>query len=190
MKKSKLITIGLLIITIFSLYVLETNKSNNQSVDTVSVSEQFNYNQYTDLSIYIKDNFNINNYQLMFSSDNKDLVGIGDEYPFSTRIWMSLPNNDMASTQNKFVFENSSKSTTITITISYTPNYIGSELVYFMPAIDSESTFETHNNLMIATYKNLVLSIQQISTDFADYNLSKEFLKTLETIINEYEKQI
>lgn len=196
MKKYKLIIIGLLIINILtlSLYFLETNKNNeynennNQNIEISSISEKFNYKQYMDLSIYIKDNFKMNDYQLLFSSDNKDLVGIGGEYPFSNRIWMSLPNMDTASTQNKFIFQDSIKSNTITITISYTPNYIGSELVYFMPTNDYP-TPKKKNEFMIATYKNLILSIYHTSTDFADYELTKDFLITLEDIINKYEKE-
>lgn len=192
--------INLLLMLILSIVLLFTScNSKENEPSTTSLNEQKNqveepshtteqeaskenstlsYEEYRDLYELIKNNLKIEGFKQIYNSDGKTLVAASRHLTFNKRDSMSLIGNDFKTTQDTIFFESKDKNTLVSINIAYTSNYIGNDMVFFMPSVNDDlinSDLKNLTDFMIISYKNSIIDIHQTSKTVADTDITINF---------------
>lgn len=137
-----------------------------------------NYEEYSHLFEKINENFRIPHYNLVNSTLGDDIIMIDKEISFNTRQYLTLKGEsnlgDIKSTQESLFFMTEDMNDAIIITLAYTDSYVGNDAVLYNSINDYGLTEELENNndLLVLSYKNLIISILQTSTSKVDYNFT------------------
>lgn len=170
------------------------NEQKNQVEETSHTMEKENskenktlsYEVYRDLYELIKKNLKVEGFKQIYNSDGKTLVAASRHLTFNKRDSMSLIGEDFKTTQDTIFFESKDKNTLVSINIAYTSNYIGNDMVFFMPSVNDDlinSDLKNLTDFMIISYKNLIIDIHQTSKTVADTDITINFANTVVDIL-------
>lgn len=116
------------------------------------------------------------------------MVAIDKDLTFNKRNWITITGNSYQSTQDTIFFESKDKNTLVTVNFAYTSNFIGNDIVFYIPSTNEDSINSNLKNLtdfMVISYKNLIINIHQTSSIVVDKDITKSFTRELEKVIVE-----
>lgn len=173
-----------------------SSKKKNQIEKTSQIvkkedegKKSLSYKQYRELYNLIKNNLELKGFNQVSSTDGETLVAVAKDLTFNKRNWITLNGKSYQSTQDTIFFESKDKKTLVAINFAYTPNFIGNDIVFYIPSIYKD--FKINSNLknltdfMIISYKNLIINIHQTSSTAIDKDITKNFTRKLEKVIVE-----
>ncbi|GAA0287450.1 hypothetical protein GCM10008924_02620 [Gracilibacillus halotolerans] len=144
------------------------------SVKSTSPSEGENkegvlsYKEFENLFEKLSDEVEIEGYIYKDSSDGEDAIRIDEDLSFGKRKWLTKDGESLTEpTQEMFFYENEESTRLLTITLAYTENFIGNDMLFYNISSEHDINDELSNNEIIAlSYKNIVINIMQTtSTD-------------------------
>lgn len=172
-----------------------SSKEKNQIEKTSQIVKKENveksplsYKQYRELYNSIKNNLELKDFNQISSTNGKTLVAIDKDLTFNKRNWITITGNSYQSTQDTIFFESKDKNTLVTVNFAYTSNFIGNDIVFYIPSTNEDSINSNLKNLtdfMVISYKNLIINIHQTSSIVVDKDITKSFTRELEKVIVE-----
>lgn len=158
--------------------VSTTSNSNHKTNQTQK--NIMSYQQYENLFKHMNDKLKIKNFQLKESTLGPDVTIIDKELSFNKRDWLTIDGtkDDLTpkSTQETLYFEDKKQTTLLSISFAYTNNYVGEDMLqYQVPSGYTKINQELANksDLILLSYKNIVISIQQNNSSKVDYETTK-----------------
>ncbi len=155
--------------------VSNSNHKKNHTQNNV-----MSYQQFENLFKHMNDKLKIKNFQLKESTLGPDVTIIDKELSFNKRNWLTVDGtkDDLTpkSTQETLYFEDKEQTTLLSINFAYTKNYVGEDMLqYQIPSGYNKINQKIANksDLILLSYKNIVISIQQNSSDKVDYDTTK-----------------
>ena len=160
----------------FTVILLLTACSDNNatsSEESLSYSKSKNkeevlsYKEFENLFNKFSDEVEIEGYMLKDSSAGIDAIRIDEDLSFGKRKWLTKDGESLtAPTQEMFFYENEERTRLLTITLAYTENYIGKDMLFYNVSSGYDINDELSNNEIIAlSYKNIIIHIVQTTTD-------------------------
>lgn len=160
----------------FTVILLLTACSDNNatsSEESLSYSKSENkeevlsYKEFENLFNKFSDEVEIEGYMLKDSSAGIDAIRIDEDLSFGKRKWLTKDGESLtAPTQEMFFYENEERTRLLTITLAYTENYIGKDMLFYNVSSGYDINDELSNNEIIAlSYKNIIIHIVQTTTD-------------------------
>ena len=160
-----------------------SQKSNPTQANIMS------YQKFENLFKHMNDKLKIKNFQLKESTLGPDVTIIDKELSFNKRNWLTIngTKDDLApkSTQETLYFEDKDQTTLLSISFAYTKNYVGEDMLqYQVPSgyDNINQKLANKSDLILLSYKNIVISIQQNNSDKVNYDTTKFATKM---VINE-----
>ena len=146
---------------IFSEESLSSSESKNKE-------EVLSYKEFENLFNKFSDEVEIEGYMFKDSSGGIDAIRIDEDLSFGKRKWLTKDGeSNTEPTQEMFLYENEESTRLLTITLAYTENFIGNDMLFYNISSEHDINDELSNNEIIAlSYKNIVINIMQTtSTD-------------------------
>lgn len=175
MKKYRVILLLLLLFVVISCSNQNVD-TDNHSIDhlenTLSDQEKtLTFSDYQSLVEKVEQELELPNYQLKASTFGYSIVMIDEELSFGKREYVTLDGTQglpINATQESLLFLHEQEDSLITITLAYTDNYIGNDILFYQSvegfeAIKDELT--DHLDLLSISYKNIIISILQTKSD-------------------------
>lgn len=175
MKKYRVILLLLLLFVVISCSNQNVD-TDNHSIDhlenTLSDQEKtLTFSDYQSLVEKVEQELELPNYQLKASTFDYSIVMIDEELSFGKREYVTLDGTQglpINATQESLLFLHEQEDSLITITLAYTDNYIGNDILFYQSvegfeAIKDELT--DHLDLLSISYKNIIISILQTKSD-------------------------
>ncbi|MCK2157711.1 hypothetical protein [Exiguobacterium sp. 17-1] len=124
-----------------------------------------NHDQFKKLFEQMHEYLKIGHFQLEASTLGSDFTIIDRELSFGKRKWLTVDGtSDSSSSQESLYFEDEKQTTQLSIHFAFTDHYIGEDMVQY----PSNSGYNKLNqklanksDLIIISYKNIVISVQQ-----------------------------
>ncbi|WP_440895003.1 hypothetical protein ACS127_10550 [Amphibacillus sp. Q70] len=154
--------------------------------------EALTFEDYQSLVGKLEEELEIPNYQLQASTFDYSIIIIDEELSFGKRQYITLDGTQESpinATQESLLFLHEQGDSLITITLAYTDNYIGNDILYYN-AIDGfagiEEELTEHVDLLSISYKNIVISFLQTKTDNVDIEDTTNAAKSLVSFLEKY----
>lgn len=172
----------------------EVVESNNTNQKTTKNHDEpvLNHRQFEMLFNHMNSNLKIQNFKLKASTLGPDVTAIDRELSFNSREWLTVDGtaNDTnpKSTQETLYFEDNEQITQLSIHFAYTDNYIGDDMVQYQISSGYDELNQQISNksdLIIISYKNLIISFQQNTLNEVDIEITKLAVRN---VINELKK--
>ena len=143
-----------------------TNQKTNQTKHPI-----LNPVQYEKLFKHMNEHLKMNQFQLKGSTIGADFTAVDQSLSFGKRRWLTLDGTiDTPSTQETLYFENQKQDTQLAIHFAYTDRYIGNDLVQYQSNGD-------YGELLIISYKNILITVQHNSLQKVDSDTTQEAAK-------------
>lgn len=181
----------LIISFLFSIYqyTLIKNLKNNLTTN----DKNLDYNTYEELFKYLIKNIDVPNFSVKASTLGNNISKIDKDLSFNKREYITLTGkmeiDNISPTEEQIILENKEQEKQITIGILYTNSYLGNDLVGWLNNqgfSDINSDLASKNNSVILTYKNLIISINQCSTNKIDIDTSINTVRELIHLLKSY----
>lgn len=181
----------LIISFLFSIYqyTLIKNLKNNLTTN----DKNLDYNTYEELFKYLIKNIDVPNFSVKASTLGDNISKIDKDLSFNKREYITLTGkmeiDNISPTEEQIILENKEQEKQITIGILYTNSYLGNDLVGWLNNqgfSDINSDLASKNNSVILTYKNLIISINQCSTNKIDIDTSINTVRELIHLLKSY----
>lgn len=169
------------------------DEPTDQIVDTSTVDSEvaLTWEEYQLLFEYMVDNISITDLELKESTIGSNVTAVDRELTFDKRESLTLVGElSTKTTEEQIILEDANQTKQFTITVMYTDNYIGENMIGY-------PTNEGFNNLngtlvnkatySIFTYKNLVIVVHQVSIDKYDTDLMYSAMKSVVDLLVEYD---
>ena len=144
----------------------QTNQKTNQTKHPI-----LNPVQYEKLFKHMNEHLKMDQFQLKGSTIGADFTAVDQSLSFGKRRWLTVDGTiDTPSTQETLYFENQKQDTQLAIHFAYTDRYIGNDLVQYQSNGD-------YGELLIISYKNILISVQQNSLQKVDSDTTQEAAK-------------
>lgn len=182
-----------------------TSQQDNSQLDTMKEeaeartlqqaeenSSMISYDDYQALFETAVTDLTIENFHLSDSTIGFDVTSIDKDLSFGTREWLTKDGTyytmEPESTQETLFFENEEQSVLLTITLSYTGNYIGNDMVYYniTSGYDINDHLAATTDIITLSYKNLIVTILQTSSKTADMDITQNAAKELVDFLQKY----
>jgi len=149
-----------------------------------------NHDRFEKLFEQMHEHLKIDHFQLKASTLGSDFTIIDRKLSFGKRKWLTVDGtSDSASTQESLYFEDEKQTTQLSIHFAYTDHYIGEDMIQY----PSNSGYNKLNqklanksDLIIISYKNIVISVQQNTLSKIDPETTRLAVKR---VIDELEKR-
>lgn len=139
-----------------------TNQTKHLILNPVQYEKLFN-----DMNEHLK----MDQFQLKRSTIGADFTAVDQSLSFGKRRWLTVDGTiDTPSTQETLYFENQKQDTQLAIHFAYTDRYIGNDLVQYQSNGD-------YGELLIISYKNILITVQQNALQKVDSNTTQEAAK-------------
>lgn len=143
-----------------------TNQKTNQTKHPI-----LNPVQYEKLFKHMNEHLKMDQFQLKGSTIGADFTAVDQSLSFGKRRWLTVDGTiDTPSTQETLYFENQKQDTQLAIHFAYTDRYIGNDLVQYQ-------SNGGYGELIIISYKNILISVQQNSLNKVDSDTTQEAAK-------------
>lgn len=143
-----------------------TNQKTNQTKH-----HNLNPVQYERLFKHMNEHLKMDQFQLKESTIGADFTAVDQSLSFGKRRWLTVDGTiDTPSTQETLYFENQKQDTQLAIHFAYTDRYIGNDLVQYQ-------SNGGYGELIIISYKNILISVQQNSLNKVDSDTTQEAAK-------------
>lgn len=143
-----------------------TNQKTNQTKHPI-----LNPVQYERLFKHMNEHLKMNQFQLKGSTIGADFTAVDQSLSFGKRRWLTIDGTiDTPSTQETLYFENQKQDTRLAIHFAYTDRYIGNDLVQYQSNGD-------YGELLIISYKNILITVQHNSIQKVDSDTTQEAAK-------------
>ena len=127
--------------------------------------------QYEKLFKHMDEHLKMDQFQLKRSTIGADFTAVDQSLSFGKRRWLTVDGTiDTPSTQETLYFENQKQDTQLAIHFAYTDRYIGNDLIQYQSNGD-------YGELLIISYKNILISVQQNSLQKVDSDTTQEAAK-------------
>ena len=127
--------------------------------------------QYEKLFKHMDEHLKMDQFQLKGSTIGADFTAVDQSLSFGKRRWLTVDGTiDTPSTQETLYFENQKQDTQLAIHFAYTDRYIGNDLIQYQSNGD-------YGELLIISYKNILISVQQNSLQKVDSDTTQEAAK-------------
>ncbi len=127
--------------------------------------------QYEKLFKHMNEHLKMDQFQLKDSTIGADFTAVDQSLSFEKRRWLTVDGTiDTPSTQETLYFENQKQDTQLAIHFAYTNRYIGNDLVQYQ-------SNGSYGELLIISYKNILISVQQNSLNKVDPDTTQEAAK-------------
>jgi len=144
----------------------QTNQKTNQTKHPI-----LNPVQYEKLFKHMNEHLKMDQFQLKGSTIGADFTAVDQSLSFGKRRWLTVDGTiDTPSTQETLYFENQKQDTQLAIHFAYTDRYIGNDLIQYQSNGD-------YGELLIISYKNILISVQQNSLQKVDSDTTQEAAK-------------
>jgi len=118
--------------------------------------------QYERLFKHMNEHLKMDQFQLKESTIGADFTAVDQSLSFGKRRWLTVDGTiDTPSTQETLYFENQKQNTQLAIHFAYTDRYIGNDRVQYQ-------SNGGYGELLIISYKNILISVQQNSLQKVD----------------------
>lgn len=195
MKKSlssvKIICLTSILLIIILFVISGCSKTNTPATNT---NELISYSEYEKLFETIVNKIDINAFEVKANTLGDNASKVGMEVTFGKREYLTksgnLNTNNIEPTEEHIVLENKNQSNQITIGVFYNENYIGNDLLGWTNNYgfnDLNEKLVQNANFAVLSYKNLIILIHQNATDKAEINITRDALKNIIKILQEYE---
>ncbi|WLR43420.1 hypothetical protein LC087_04390 [Bacillus carboniphilus] len=107
---------------------------------------------------------------------------------FDKREWLTLENKNKDSTQDVLIFESTDKKSLINVHLAYTDNYIGEDAILREVTVGDDqidSDLKNNTDLMIISFKNIVITVVQTAEVKADIDITHVFVESVINILKE-----
>lgn len=119
----------------------------------------------------MNEHLKMNQFQLKESTIGADFTAVDQSLSFGKRRWLTVDGTiDTPSTQETLYFENQKQDTQLAIHFAYTDRYIGNDLVQYQSNGD-------YGELLIISYKNILITVQHNSLQKVDSDTTQEAAK-------------
>lgn len=173
-----------------STQTISPSKEVNSKIDSTT-NNILSYNRYKQLIEDIELNLEIAEFSLKVPV-YETIVVVDKDLTFDTRESITVDGKrefgTVEPTSYQFIYEKSDGSKQIIINLSYNKNYIGNDLINW-----SNPEHENINKALAAqvdlatlSYKNLLITIQQLSTEKSDSDITKSAIRAVINTLKEY----
>lgn len=127
--------------------------------------------QYEKLFKHMDEHLKMDQFQLKRSTIGADFTAVDQSLSFGKRRWLTVDGTiDTSSTQEALYFENQKQDTQLAIHFAYMDRYIGNDLIQYQSNGD-------YGELLIISYKNILISVQHNSLQKVDSDTTQEAAK-------------
>jgi hypothetical protein len=191
--KNKYPILILIFIVVFLLIALFIKNKIYHESESNSYNEIFNWDDYQSCFEYIVDNYQVDGLTVKASTKGGNVTAVDVYDSLNNRPYLTLdgkfdPDN-LTPTEEQLIIEDINQSIQITITLVYTSNYIGYDILAYPSNVGfgtlNENLVKKSTNL-IGSYNNLVFSVNQCSLDEYDIDLMDKSVKELINLLQEY----
>ncbi|WP_287026077.1 hypothetical protein [Exiguobacterium sp.] len=127
--------------------------------------------QYEKLFKHMDEHLKMDQFQLKRSTIGADFTAVDQSLSFGKRRWLTVDGTiDTSSTQEALYFENQKQDTQLAIHFAYTDRYIGNDLIQYQSNGD-------YGELLIISYKNILISVQHNYLQKVDSDTTQEAAK-------------
>ncbi|WP_214729527.1 hypothetical protein [Exiguobacterium sp. s168] len=127
--------------------------------------------QYEKLFKHMDEHLKMDQFQLKRSTIGADFTAVDQSLSFGKRRWLTVDGTiDTSSTQEALYFENQKQDTQLAIHFAYTDRYIGNDLIQYQSNGD-------YGELLIISYKNILISVQHNALQKVDSDTTQEAAK-------------
>ncbi len=120
-------------------------------------------------------------FQLQASTIGSDFTAVDRSLSFGGRRWLTVDGTiDTPSTQETLYFENQKQDTRLAIHFTYTDRYIGNDVMQYQSSEGYKGLNQKLSNqsdLIIISYKNILISVQQNALYKVDPDTTQEAAK-------------
>ncbi|WP_214801177.1 MULTISPECIES: hypothetical protein [unclassified Exiguobacterium] len=147
---------------------------SNQKTDENQI---MNHDQFEQLFAHMNEHLKIDHFQLKASTRGSDFTIIDKELSFGKRNWLTVDgSSDSASTQESLYFEDKKQTTQLSVHFAYTDHYIGEDMIQYPSSSGYDKLNQklaNQSDLILISYKNLVISVQQNKLSKVDPETTK-----------------
>ncbi|WP_214804943.1 MULTISPECIES: hypothetical protein [unclassified Exiguobacterium] len=165
-----------------------TSKPKSENKKVTVTNQIMNHDQFEQLFAHMNEHLKIDHFQLKASTRGSDFTIIDKELSFGKRNWLTVDgSSDSASTQESLYFEDKKQTTQLSVHFAYTDHYIGEDMIQYPSSSGYDKLNQklaNQSDLILISYKNLVISVQQNKLSKIDLGTTKLAVKR---IINELE---
>ncbi|WP_294747250.1 hypothetical protein [uncultured Exiguobacterium sp.] len=155
---------------------VQTTTHTNQTKHAI-----LNPTQYERLFKYMNEHLAMEQFQLKASTIGADFTVVDQSLSFGKRRWLTVDGTiDTPSTQETLYFENQKQDTQLVIHFAYTDRYIGNDVVQYQSSDGYKGLNQKLSNqsdLIIISYKNILISVQQNALQKFDSDTTQEAAK-------------
>lgn len=186
--------ISILTITVVLLSITLFIKIKNYPEDVPNNSDEIiNWTDYQSSFDYVIDNYQVDGLTVKASTKGGNVTAVDVYDSLNNRPYLTLdgkfdPDN-LTPTEEQLIIEDINQNIQITITLVYTSNYIGFDILAYPSNVGfgtlNENLVKKSTNL-IGSYNNLVFSVNQCSLNEYDIDLMDKSVKELVSLLQEY----
>lgn len=137
--------------------------------------------QYEKLFKYMDEHLKMDQFQLQASTIGSDFTAVDRSLSFGKRRWLTVDGTiDTPSTQETLYFENQKQDTRLAIHLTYIDRYIGNDVMQYQSSDGYKGLNQKLSNqsdLIIISYKNILISVQQNALYKVDPDTTQEAAK-------------
>ena len=158
-----------------------TSKPKSANKKVTVTNQIMNHEQFEQLFAHMNEHLKIDQFQLKASTRGSDFTIIDKELSFGKRKWLTVDGtSDSASTQESLYFEDKKQTTQLSVHFSYTDHYIGEDMIQYPSSSGYDKLNQklaNQSDLILISYKNLVISVQQNKLSKVDPETTKLAVK-------------
>ena len=166
-----------------------TSKPKSENKKVTVTNQIMNHEQFEQLFAHMNEHLKIDQFQLKASTRGSDFTIIDKELSFGKRNWLTVDgSSDSASTQESLYFEDKKQTTQLSVHFAYTDHYIGEDMIQYPSSSGYDKLNQklaNQSDLILISYKNLVISVQQNKLSKVDPETTK---LAVENVINELKR--
>lgn len=179
-----------IILLIINLFIMTKNKPEY----TPSTAEvMITWDEYQSCFDYIVDNYQVDGLTVKANTKGGNVTAVDVYESLNNRPYLTLDGKfdqeNLTPTEEQLVIEDINQNIQITITLIYTSNYIGYDILAYPSNVGfgtlNENLVKKSTNL-IGSYNNLVFSVNQSSLNEYDIDLMDQSVKELVNLLQEY----
>lgn len=158
-----------------------TSKPKSENKKVTVTNQIMNHEQFEQLFAHMNEHLKIDQFQLKASTRGSDFTIIDKELSFGKRKWLTVDGtSDSASTQESLYFEDKKQTTQLSVHFAYTDHYIGEDMIQYPSSSGYDKLNQklaNQSDLILISYKNLVISVQQNKLSKVDPETTKLAVK-------------
>jgi hypothetical protein len=173
----------------------ETLYPNSKMIDAATqvTNDMLSYEEYEKLFEYIVKSFKVDGLVIKASTLGENLTILDKDLSFNKRTHLTLDGSFSQviakPTDEYIILENKDQSKQVTIGMFFTNSYLGNDLIGW-PTNAGFGNLNEHlangTNYAVLSYKNLIITVHQSSTDKIYIELTKTSIRSIINELNEY----